>query len=162
MKKQNAELNTCAEKLVAQLPDHIKEMMFELTTEMKVPFWQYVDGLLLDAYYSGRLSSFQLDPSWRDGFKGAKYVCKNCETEFKPKRIGQIFCAQDCATAFEQKELTSDSIQPEHTFVVAGDSVSDASTTANISPDLAAVLDTAPDASTGIDIFKPDEEGNEV
>jgi hypothetical protein len=92
-------LNEEARSLIEQLPDHINEHIFRLAEEFHVPLWQFVCGLVLDSYQLGRLSAFQLDPAWKDGFRGGEYKCAQCGQAFKARRINQLYCCNECGVA---------------------------------------------------------------
>jgi len=98
-------LNSAARMLLEQIPEHAYELMHVLCDENQVPMWHVVAGQLLAAHLDGRLSAFQLDPAWRQGLRQQVLVCKLCEKEFKPKRLGQIYCGSVCGLKAENNKL---------------------------------------------------------
>jgi len=101
------ELTRCTDTLLSQLPVEVDETIKYLANDYKIPKWQIVCGVLMEAQLGGRLSAFMLDPSWQDGFKQALGICKQCKKPFKPVRLGQLFCTEACGTAQMMKENPS-------------------------------------------------------
>lgn len=99
-------LNLAARLLLDQLPDHVGELAITLAHEYQLPLWHFMCGVILEVHYEGRLSSFQIDPAWKDGFKQKELVCQwtECGKKFKPLRIAQKFCSNECGIKAEQKE----------------------------------------------------------
>jgi len=107
------ELNQASQTLIDQLPDHIGEQVTSLSQSFKLPLWQFVCGIMLDSHQVGRLSSFQLDPAWKDGYGKRSYECAYCGKTFKPKRINQLYCSNECGTKEEEsKNGTFDKPKP--------------------------------------------------
>jgi len=44
----------------------------------------------------GRLSAFHWDPAWQDGVKETIRECEFCGQEFRPERIAQPYCSNEC------------------------------------------------------------------
>uniref|UniRef100_A0A6M3IJ19 Uncharacterized protein n=1 Tax=viral metagenome TaxID=1070528 RepID=A0A6M3IJ19_9ZZZZ len=124
-------LNSSAEALLDQLPDHAGQLVHSLATQYSIPIWQYTCAILLAVHMEGRLSEFRLDPAWKDGLRTKELICKHCGTKFSPRHIGQPFCSNDCGLAAagqlhkEDKPNgpTRDPIPSKHSDVVVdGDS----------------------------------------
>ena len=114
-KKHNSlevkKLNDSARLLLSQLPDHVGELVENLSSQYQIPIWQYTTGILLAVHLEGRLSEFRLDPAWKDGLKTKELVCKHCNKSFKPLHIGQPYCSNTCGLeATAPKELRDDPI----------------------------------------------------
>jgi len=104
-------LNDSALLLIDQLPDHIGQLLENLSTQYQIPIWQYTVGVILAVHLEGRLSEFRLDPAWKDGLKTKELQCKYkpCSKMFKPRHIGQPYCSNECGLAATgPKELQDD------------------------------------------------------
>lgn len=91
-------LNEAAQLIINQLPDHAGQLIEELSKQNYTELWQMTAGIILSVHMEGRLSSFILDPAWRDGVKQKDHTCKyeECKKIFKPIHIGQLYCSNEC------------------------------------------------------------------
>jgi len=91
-------LNAAAELLLSQLPEHAVELFGVIAGDYTLPIWQVVAGCLVSIHMEGRVSAFTLDPDWLDGFKQDELKCHYvpCGATFTPKRIGQLYCSNEC------------------------------------------------------------------
>lgn len=96
-----AQLNIAAGLLLDKLPDHLIELFDTLCKDYLLERWKLVCGLLLEAYMNGRLTVFTIDPDWADVTSGKEPVCGQCKKVFRPERLGQKYCSNDCGTQAE-------------------------------------------------------------
>jgi hypothetical protein len=89
-------LESGAQLLLDQMPDYVDQLVTDIATQAIIPKWQLLGGILFEAYNNGYLSSYTLDPAWKDGFKILESECKFCHEVFMPIRIGQLFCCNEC------------------------------------------------------------------
>lgn len=102
-----------AERLIDQLPDQIGELVRVLQGEYQLPLWHLVCGILLEVHSEGRLSSFQIDPAWREGLRQKMLRCQYepCGKLFKPKWLAQQFCSNACGLASQGKFPQSEAVK---------------------------------------------------
>jgi len=89
-------LESGVQLLLDQMPDYVDQLVTDIAAQAVIPKWQLLGGILFEAYNNGYLSSYTLDPAWKDGFKLVESVCGFCHGTYKPVRIGQLFCCNEC------------------------------------------------------------------
>ena len=104
----SVQLNKSSELLINTLPDHVSELIKAMAQEYDIQLWHLVAGILLEVHSEGRLSSFQLYPDWQDGMKQTMHKCTECKEFYKPKRIGQLYCTNECASIAEGRKLAEE------------------------------------------------------
>lgn len=92
----NTGLDFAALKLMKQLPEDALELVKDIAKDNELRLWHIVAGIVLHVHSEGRLSAFQLDPAWEDGFREEELICKYCEKPFKPRAINQPYCSNEC------------------------------------------------------------------
>ena len=122
-KIDNNKLNSDAEELLLCMPEHVSELVHELSSDYFTQVWQIFCGVVLEVYMQGRLSNYTLDPAWADGLKQYDYRCKHCKKSFKPTNLGQVYCSNDCGVADTQEvvpnaRISKPSKQPDPVPVV--------------------------------------------
>lgn len=105
-------LNKAASELLAQLPDHVGQLVHSLSKQYRMLLWQYTCGILLAVHLEGRLSEFQLDPAWKQGLRTQTLKCKHCNKDFTPRRINQVYCSNECG--LKALDVESNKPTPKH------------------------------------------------
>jgi len=83
------------------------DYFFELCDlQYKIPAHFLLAGILKIAREQGQWTAFILDPAWQSGGVWQREaVCKYCGQKFTPKRIGQIYCSNECAAKDAQSTI---------------------------------------------------------
>ena len=109
----DTQLNKAVQLLIDQMPDHVGELIQELSAQTYISKWQLVGGILFEAYNGGYLSAYTLDPAWKDGFRAKESKCGFCKDLFMPKRIGQLFCCNECGQGRPKIGQESEEVKKE-------------------------------------------------
>lgn len=107
----NIPLNEAAAKLMAMLPQTVREMLMETSViTLKLPLWQLWCGLVQQAYDLGLYTTPILDPDWINRLPVMPTIyatvrCKECNEPFSPKWPKQEYCSDLCGTKPERRRL---------------------------------------------------------
>ncbi len=117
-------LEHAATILMELLPGQARDLVIELADlQYKCPRWHIVVGSMLRLFEEGRNSDYSTEPHWaHDMHEPVKTTCEECEKEFLPERLGQIYCSQTCGEASTRTD------EPEPEIVIPESSTSTDST----------------------------------
>lgn len=98
----NERLEAAANLLLEQLTPTYRDLALDFAkTVHKVPVWQFLLGCLMANQQSGMFSAPYFDPAWRDTTQIVNYkkICPVCNRVFTPKRVGQVYCSNECGSS---------------------------------------------------------------
>ena len=102
------DLNVCARQLLAQLEPQWRDWIEQVAMEtLKVPVWQVVCGVILQACDRSEVPAATIDARWKpEGTSEVtSHICPVCERPFIPKAYGQVVCGNKCGVIFEEEMM---------------------------------------------------------
>jgi len=97
-------LNKACKDLLDQLPDGVGSLVEAMAKERGIPLWHCTCGILLEVHTEGRLSAITIDPAWKQGFRQKELICAQCKNPFKPIRLNQVYCCNNCGEIVEYEQ----------------------------------------------------------
>ena len=74
--------------------------------QYKIPAHFLLAGILKIAREQGQWTAFIIDPAWQSGEVWQREVeCRYCNKVFCPKRMGQVYCSNECAAKDAQANV---------------------------------------------------------
>lgn len=106
---KSAQLEQAWATLESVLTKPVRIVIETTATNLRIPKWQLILGLINHLHQSSTLSNPVIDPSWRDAESmltiGDEIKCPECGVMFEQQWPRQIYCSTKCGTAKLERDM---------------------------------------------------------
>jgi hypothetical protein len=90
-----------ADSLIDLLVLFERDLIKEAARVNNLPIWQQLLSYVRHALNNGQQYFMLTSPEWQNNLSASNVaICKTCGKEFSAKRIGQVFCSNECGSGY--------------------------------------------------------------